>query len=128
KGFEVTNVALETARAHAARRRQMCEQVRVLIVNRLELPVPPNWITDDQPLFGRGLELDSLDALELSVGIDAEFGIATYDDGAPLLGSVASFVEHLNSLEATGETDRDQPGGILPWVDIRATDQQHGAS
>jgi acyl carrier protein len=77
----------------------MCEQMRMLIVDQLELPVPADWITDDQPLFGRGLELDSLDALELSVGIDSLFGIATYDDGAPLLGSVASFVEHLSSLE-----------------------------
>jgi acyl carrier protein len=96
----VTNLALTAARAHAASRQRMCAHVRELIVSRLELPVPANWITDDQPLFGRGLELDSLDALELSVGLDAEFGIATYDDGSPLLGSVASFVEHVCSLRA----------------------------
>jgi aminomethyltransferase len=98
----VTNVALDAARAQALRRHQLCEEIRQLIVSRLELPVPANWITDDQPLFGRGLELDSLDALELSLGIDAEYGIPTYDDSAPLFGSVASFVEHLISLQDAG--------------------------
>src|SRR5690349_14495493 len=95
RGSFVPNAAHDAARAHAAQRRQLCDRVRALIVDRLELPVPATWITDDQPLFGRGLELDSLDALELSLGIDSEFGVAAYEDEAPLLGSVASFVEYL---------------------------------
>jgi glycine cleavage system aminomethyltransferase T len=98
----VTNVALDAARAHARRRQQLCEQVRTLVADRLELPVPVNWITDDQPLFGRGLELDSLDALELSLGVDAEYGIPSYEDAAPMFGSVAAFVEHLLAREAAG--------------------------
>jgi aminomethyltransferase len=96
----VANVALDSARAQARRRQQLCEQVRELVVSRLELPVPADWISDDQPLFGRGLELDSLDALELSLGVDAEYGIPSYEDAAPMFGSVAAFVEHLLSREA----------------------------
>jgi aminomethyltransferase len=98
----VANVSRAAARVHAQRRQQLCAQVRALIVDRLELPVPVDWITDDQPLFGRGLELDSLDALELSLGIDAEYGIPSYEDAAPMFGSVAAFVEHRLSREAAG--------------------------
>ena len=36
-------------------------------------------ITDDQPLFVEGLGLDSIDALELSVALEAEYGVNISD-------------------------------------------------
>ena len=88
---------LEEALQSATDRQEMCMRVKKVIVNRLELPIPPEWITDDQPLFGRGLELDSLDALELCMAMDAEFGVAVYDDDVSLFGSVSACVEYLTS-------------------------------
>ena len=35
----------------------------------------PEMIEDDAPLFGEGLGLDSVDALELVVALEKEFGI-----------------------------------------------------
>ena len=35
----------------------------------------PEKIADDAPLFGDGLGLDSVDALELVVGLEQEYGI-----------------------------------------------------
>ncbi len=57
----------------------------------------PSWLTDDQPLFGRGLELDSVDALELVVAIEYDFGVSITDDEIGIFGSIgrlADFIEH----------------------------------
>ncbi|MEQ8766247.1 MAG: phosphopantetheine-binding protein [Planctomycetota bacterium] len=55
----------------------MHERIKKLIVEKLRLPdVTPESIDDDTPLFGpEGLGLDSVDALELVVGLEKEFGI-----------------------------------------------------
>lgn len=67
-----------------------------MVVERLNLQVDADWITDDQPLIGRGLELDSVDALELVVGTESEFGVAITDDRMDVFGSInrlADFIE-----------------------------------
>lgn len=87
---------LEDLRKRARERRELCRQLKEMIVERLELPVDAEWITDDQPLIGRGLELDSVDALELVVGVEARFGAAITDERMDVFGSVnrlADFIE-----------------------------------
>ena len=51
------------------------QEIAELIVESLNLETLPNAITPDQPLFGEGLGLDSIDALELSLSISQQFGI-----------------------------------------------------
>lgn len=82
-------MTIEELRARAAERQEVCGQIKRMIVSRLDLPIDPEWITDDQPLFGRGLELDSLDVLELYVAIEAEFDVALYDREMDVFGSVS---------------------------------------
>ena len=51
-------------------------RVKALIVRQLKLEIEPESIKDDAPLFGddpSGLGLDSIDALELVLGIEKEF-------------------------------------------------------
>jgi len=81
-------MTLEELRATAQRRLALCAEVRQVLVDRLQLPFDPEWITDDQPLFGRGIELDSVDALELALCLDADFGVAITDDDIGAFGSV----------------------------------------
>ena len=51
-------------------------EMKVLIVEALMLDdVTPDGIETDAPLFGEGLGLDSIDALELAVAIDRRFGV-----------------------------------------------------
>ena len=51
-------------------------QIKELIINALELEdIKPGDIVDSEPLFGEGLGLDSIDALELGVAIRKKFGI-----------------------------------------------------
>jgi 3-hydroxyacyl-[acyl-carrier-protein] dehydratase len=73
----------------AAERQAKCRRVKEMLVDRLELPIEPDWITDDQALIGRGLELDSVDTLELMIGIEAEFGVTILDDEVAAFGSVS---------------------------------------
>jgi acyl carrier protein len=90
-----TTDPLDLAVARAAEWRLLTDRVKRVLVDRLELPIPHEWITDDQPLFGRGLELDSLDALELSMAIDQEFGTPVYEENTSLFGSVSAFIGYL---------------------------------
>lgn len=89
-------MTIDRLRAQAAARQETCAQIKKMIVSRLDLEIDPEWITDDQPLFGRGLELDSLDVLELYVAIEAEFGVALYDSEMAVFGSVSRLAEEVN--------------------------------
>lgn len=79
----------------AKSRQESCRRVAGIIVERLDLPVDPDWITDDQPLFGRGLELDSVDALELMIGIEEEFFVSITDDEMEVFGSINTLVDRI---------------------------------
>jgi acyl carrier protein len=51
-------------------------QIKELIVNALELEdIKPEDIVDSEPIFGTGLGLDSIDALELGVALKKKFGV-----------------------------------------------------
>jgi len=51
-------------------------RIKRLIIESLNLEgMRPEMIEDEAPLFGEGLGLDSVDALELVVALEKEFGI-----------------------------------------------------
>ncbi|HEY5704663.1 MAG TPA: phosphopantetheine-binding protein [Terrimicrobiaceae bacterium] len=53
-------------------------RIKSMMVENLMLRIAPEDIGDDTPLFRpEGLALDSIDALELAVGIEKNFGVAT---------------------------------------------------
>lgn len=55
---------------------QVKSRLRRMIVEALMLEdVEPDDIDDAAPLFGTGLGLDSIDALELAIAVDSEFGV-----------------------------------------------------
>lgn len=52
------------------------DEVKFFIIDSLGLEdVKPENITGDTPLFGEGLGLDSIDALELGMAIHKKYGI-----------------------------------------------------
>ena len=51
------------------------EEVAQLIVDTLNLEMLHDTISPEQPLFGEGLGLDSIDALELSLAISQQYGL-----------------------------------------------------
>ncbi len=53
-------------------------RIKQMMVENLMLKMQPEEIADDTPLFSpEGLALDSIDALELAVGLEKHFGVAT---------------------------------------------------
>ncbi len=53
------------------------EALKAMMVENLMLKVTAEEIRDDLPLFGpEGLGLDSIDALELVVGLEKQFGVS----------------------------------------------------
>ena len=62
---------------------ELKKQLKKQIVEFLNLlSVNPDEIKDDEPLFGEGLGLDSIDSLELIVLLNREYGIVIEDPKA----------------------------------------------
>ena len=85
------------------------DDLKVLIVESLKLDsVTPNMIDDDTPLFGEGLGLDSVDALELVVAIEKAYQVKIVDTdniqaAFRTVSSLAEFVRGLGD-ELTRQT------------------------
>lgn len=81
----------------ARQRQQLCAEVKGLLVERLVLDVDPAHIGDDQPLFGRGLELDSIDTLELAMAVEERYGVMITDDDTDSLLSLNRLADHVEA-------------------------------
>lgn len=72
------------------------QRIKAMMVENLMLQVTADEIKDDQPLFGPGsLGLDSVDALQLVVALDKNFGLKVADPAAAkvILQSVNTMAE-----------------------------------
>jgi len=73
-------------------------ELKALLVERLSLEgVTAEQIEDDAPLFGEGLGLDSLDAVEIIVILQRHYKIDVKEikKGDKLFGSVALMAEYI---------------------------------
>lgn len=81
-------------------------RLKELIIEALNLEdVEPQDLADDEPLMDAGMGLDSIDALELVVRVEKEFGIKikNSEEAREALGSVnslAAFVESRQGASA----------------------------
>ena len=75
-------------------------ELKELIISGLNLEdVAPGDINDDEPLFGDGLGLDSVDALELGLLVQKKYGIVLNSKTQNLkqiFSSVASFAHFID--------------------------------
>jgi acyl carrier protein len=81
-------------------------RIKRLIVERLKLEIEPSEIGDADPLFGgEGLGLDSIDALELVLGLEQEFGVKIEDEevGAEALSSVDTLADFVRQKATPSE-------------------------
>ena len=74
-------------------------KLKELLIERLKFEdMSPDDIPDDEPLFGGGLGLDSIDALEIVVMLESEFGIKVKNetsarDSFRSISTLANYVE-----------------------------------
>ena len=71
-------------------------ELKRLIIDTLRLEdVEPDSIKDEEPLFGEGLGLDSIDALELVVAIEKNYGVLIEDEevGVEAFASIEALAE-----------------------------------
>jgi acyl carrier protein len=66
---------------YIAHREAVLDRVRLLLVRRLHVERDPDEIDPDVPLFGTGIGLDSVDAVELVVSLEDEFGLPASTKG-----------------------------------------------
>jgi len=80
-------------------RNTLAGEVKVAIVRCLRMPIKPEEIKDDMPLFDMGLGLDSIDALEIVLELQRSFGVEISDEqvGKRVLRSVSTIVEFIES-------------------------------
>jgi acyl carrier protein len=77
---------------------ELKQQVKKQVIEFLNLTaMQPADIKDDEPLFGDGLGLDSIDSLELIVLLQREYGIIIKDpkDGRKILVDVNTMVHYI---------------------------------
>ena len=77
---------------------ELKQQLKVQIIEFLNLKsVSPADIKDDEPLFGDGLGLDSIDSIELIVLLGREYGIDIKDpkEGRKVLVDINTMADYI---------------------------------
>ena len=98
---------------YAEERGELCRQIREMLVDPLCLETDPGFLTNDQPLFGRGLELDSIDSLELAVGIYDRFQVTINDGETEAFSSVNALADYVMAHKGDEESTDVSGGGFI---------------
>jgi acyl carrier protein len=78
---------------------ELIYEVKKLIIDSLRIEgMNPEEIETDAPLFGEGLGLDSIDALQLVVAMERDYGVVVPDAqvGAVVFQSVRSMAQYIS--------------------------------
>ncbi len=93
----MTPLSLQAARSIAADRQRLTLTLKETLIDCLALEKQPADIPDDCLLFGIGLGLDSVDALEIVVALESTFDIRIEDDQMRDIRSINSIVDLVQS-------------------------------
>ena len=77
---------------------ELKEEIKKVIISSLQLEdIKPENIVDSEPLFGEGLGLDSIDALEIIVLLEKNYGIrlANASEGKEIFKSVRTIAAYV---------------------------------
>ena len=77
---------------------ELIDKLKQEVIKQLNLEdISPEDIDPDAPLFGEGLGLDSIDALELIVLLEKNYGIKIEDpkDGKKIFASIRTMAKYI---------------------------------
>jgi acyl carrier protein len=76
----------------------LLREVAQLVVSALNLETAPADIAPDDPLYGEGLGLDSIDILEVALVVSKRYGLqlrADHEDNTAIFASLRSLADHI---------------------------------
>jgi acyl carrier protein len=76
----------------------LTDEIAGLIVEALNLDIAPGDIDPDQPLYGEGLGLDSIDILEIALVVSKQYGVqlrADSEENQRIFGSLRQLVDYI---------------------------------
>ena len=87
-----------------ARFAELVAELKALVLEAAEKPAPDGGLGDEEPLFGADarLNLDSLDALQISMAVQQRYGVRMTDskETRRALTSIAELARHLIARQA----------------------------
>ena len=84
-------------------------EVAKLIVESLNLTIQPDEIKPEEPLFSKGLGLDSIDALELALAISQAYGVKIRSDDENInqffssLRALSNYIQNSRNTQVESE-------------------------
>ena len=89
---------------------ELINEVKQMIIDSLRIEgMSPDEIEADAPLFGEGLGLDSIDALELGVALQKRYGIilsAKAEENRRHFASVRALTEMIEKVQKNEEQSK----------------------
>lgn len=77
------------------RRRNIVMRLKQVLIESLDLDLYADEIDEDEPLFGVGLGLDSIDALQLVLGVEAAYDVSLPPDDLMIYRSINTMADYL---------------------------------
>ena len=81
--------------AIVARRKDAIDRLKRILIEMMNLNLEPDEIAEDAALFGIGLGLDSIDALQFIVEIEKEFNVMLPSEDINVYRSINSVADFL---------------------------------
>jgi acyl carrier protein len=93
---------------------RLASRLKHLIAELFRLDLDPETIANNQPIVGPGLGLDSLDAAELAMCLEEEFGVSirTRED-FQAFASIDSLASFIRTQVARPATSHSSTGSVL---------------
>jgi len=90
----------ENIKSYTITREKILEGVKQEIIERLNIDLEIKEIDEEVSLFGTGLGLDSVDALDLTSGIEKRFGITIDETNTAIFKSVNALTDYIINEKA----------------------------
>jgi acyl carrier protein len=91
-------ISLRSDAGTAAAGDALLGELAELVVSALNLEIAPADIVPDEPLYGDGLGLDSIDILEVALVVSKRYGLqlrAEQDDNNRIFSSLRHLADHI---------------------------------